>query len=55
LIIFCWFNDNSALRAFESDDDAYRTFERMIGRGNPPDDWDRLLALSAVSSRERKG
>lgn len=55
VIIFCWFNDDSTLRASESDDDAYRTFERMIGRVNPPDDWDRLLALSAVSSRERKG
>lgn len=49
VIVFCWFNDEETKRAYESDDDAYRTFLRMVARGNPPDDWDQLLALSATS------
>ena len=49
VIIFCWVNDDDTKRAYESDDDAYRTFRRMIGKGNPPDDWDQLVALSRTS------
>lgn len=51
VIIFCWFNDEETKRSFESDDDAYRTFLRMIARGNPPDTWDQLLAMSTTSAQ----
>ncbi len=49
IIVFCWFNDDDSKRAYESDDDAYRTFQRMIARGNPPNDWDELVARSTPS------
>ena len=31
-------------RAYESSDDAYRVFRKMLENGNPPDDWSQLLA-----------
>ena len=39
-----WVNDEDTKRAYESGDDAYRVFRKMIESGNPPDDWLRLLA-----------
>ncbi|WP_415208870.1 type II toxin-antitoxin system YhaV family toxin [Rudaea sp.] len=31
-------------RAYESNDDAYRVFRKMLDSGHPPNDWNRLLA-----------
>lgn len=45
-ILYAWVNDESSLRAYESDDDAYRVFRRMLENGHPPDDWDALLTES---------
>jgi toxin YhaV len=36
-------NDENTLRAYESGDDAYRVFRKMLNKGQPPDDWDTLL------------
>lgn len=36
-------NDEDTKRAYESSDDAYRVFRKMLGSGHPPDDWDQLL------------
>ena len=33
-------------RAFESGDDAYRVFRKMLESGHPPDDWEQLLCES---------
>lgn len=44
VIVYAWANDAHSLRAYESDDDAYRVFPRMLGSGHPPDGWDALLA-----------
>lgn len=44
LIVYAWVNDEDTKRAYESADDAYRIFRKMLGSGHPPDDWDRLLA-----------
>lgn len=38
IIVFAW------VRAYESSDDAYRVFRKMLERGHPPDDWNQLLA-----------
>lgn len=43
IIVYAWVNDEATKRAYESSDDAYRTFTRMLDRGNPPDDWDQLV------------
>lgn len=44
VIVFAWVNDEDTKRAYESSDDAYRVFRKMLESGHPPDDWSRLLA-----------
>lgn len=46
IIVFAWVNDTDTKRAYESSDDAYRVFRKMLNGGNPPDDWARLLAAA---------
>ena len=48
VIVFAWVNDEQTKRAFESSDDAYRVFRKMLESGHPPDDWDQLLSESEV-------
>jgi len=48
VIVFAWVNDDQTKRAFESSDDAYRVFLKMLESGHPPDDWDQLLRESEV-------
>lgn len=43
IIVLAWVNDDNCKRAYESSDDAYKVFRRMLGTGHPPDDWDALL------------
>jgi toxin YhaV len=43
ILVYAWVNDEHTKRAYESDDDAYRVFQKMLARGQPPDDWDALL------------
>ena len=43
VIVFAWVNDEDTKRTYESGDDAYRVFCKMLESGHPPDDWDRLL------------
>jgi toxin YhaV len=47
-ILYAWVNDEDTLRTYGSKTDAYRTFEKMLNAGNPPDSWD---ALSAAASK----
>lgn len=47
IIVLAWVNDDSTLRGYESDSDAYRTFRKMLDEGNPPTSWDELVARSA--------
>lgn len=43
VIVLAWVNDEDTQRAYESGDDAYRVFGKMLASGHPPDDWDQLL------------
>ena len=43
VLVLAWVNDDDTKRAYESGDDAYRVFRRMLASGHPPDDWDQLL------------
>ena len=43
VIVFVWINDEDTKRAYESSDDAYRVFRKMLGSGHPPDDWNQLV------------
>lgn len=44
IIVLAWVNDEDTRRAYESSDDAYRVFRKMLDSGHPPGDWDELLA-----------
>lgn len=44
VIVFAWVNDEDTKRAYESNDDAYRVFRKMLESGYPPSDWNQLLA-----------
>ncbi len=50
VIVFAWVNDEDTKRAYESADDAYRVFRRMLDSGHPPSDWDQLLAEARAES-----
>ena len=43
VIVLAWVNDDDTKRAYESSDDAYRVFRKMLASGHPPDDRDQLL------------
>ncbi|APW42747.1 type II toxin-antitoxin system YhaV family toxin [Rhodoferax saidenbachensis] len=43
IIVLAWVNDEDTKRAYESSDDAYRVFRKMLESGHPPDDWDVLV------------
>lgn len=46
IIVVAWVNDPSTKRSYGSKTDAYEVFKKMLASGNPPDDWDDLLAES---------
>ena len=47
VIVFTWVNDVDTKRAYESSNDAYRVFRKMLESGHPPDDWSKLLTESS--------
>ena len=50
VIVLVWVNDEDTKRAYESSDDAYRVFRKMLESGHPPDDWAQLLAQAQLQS-----
>ena len=48
VIVLAWVNDEDTKRAYESSEDAYRVFRKMLASGHPPDDWEQLLAQARV-------
>ena len=51
VIVLAWVNDETTRRAYESRDDAYLVFGKMLERGRPPSDWDQLLAEARPLTR----
>jgi toxin YhaV len=43
IIVYAWVNDSKTLRSYGAATDAYAVFSSMLGRGNPPDNWNDLL------------
>ncbi len=43
ILVYAWVNDEKTKRAYGSKTDAYRTFEKMLATGSPPDSWESLL------------
>ena len=54
IIVLAWVNDDSTLRAYESANDAYAVFRKMLDRGNPPDTWKELLAAASSAGAKRR-
>jgi toxin YhaV len=54
IIVLAWVNDDSTLRAYESANDAYAVFRKMLKRGNPPDTWKELLAAAPGEPAKRR-
>ncbi len=50
IIVFAWVNDEQTLRNAGGKSDPYAVFQKMLGRGNPPDGWYQLLPSSTVKS-----
>jgi len=44
IIVYAWVNDEGTKRAYERPDDAYRVFRKMLEVGQPPENWETLLA-----------
>jgi toxin YhaV len=54
IIVLAWVNDDSTLRAYESANDAYAVFRKMLDRGNPPDAWNDLVAAASSGESKRR-
>lgn len=52
IIVYAWVNDEDTKRAYDSGDDAYRVFRRLLETGHPPGDWSVLL-VEAKNESER--
>jgi toxin YhaV len=55
VIVLAWVNDEDTKRAYDSGDDAYRVFRKMLASGQPPDDWDQLLKEAQPAGRLLSG
>ncbi|WP_348756064.1 type II toxin-antitoxin system YhaV family toxin [uncultured Aquincola sp.] len=49
VIVYAWVNDEQTLRSTGSKTDPYAVFEKMLGRGTPPDDWASLVRASSLT------
>ena len=54
IIVLAWVNDDSTLRAYESANDAYVVFRKMLKRGNPPDTWKELMAAASSDTAKSR-
>ncbi len=51
VIIYAWVNDETTLRKAGAKTDPYATFEKRLGRGDPPGDWAALRASVPIEPR----
>ncbi len=47
IIVYAWVNDSNSKRAYESKNDAYLIFQKMLKQNRPPSDWEDLIKVSA--------
>jgi len=53
IIVYAWVNDEQTLCSSGSQSDPYTVFEKMHGRGHPPDDWKSLVQASKQDWNEQ--
>ena len=53
IIVYAWVNDEKTKRAYESKNDAYKVFAKMLASGNPPDSWDALLKMASALTSDK--
>jgi toxin YhaV len=46
IIVYAWVNDEDTKRAYESKNDAYAAFKKMLKNKRPPSNWADLLSES---------
>ncbi len=51
IIVYAWVNDQSTKRAYNSKQDAYAVFKKMLNKGCPPDNWDILLREAKIEAK----
>lgn len=51
VIVLAWVNDEDTKRAYESGDDAYWVFRKMLESGHPPGSWDLLVAEAQAADK----
>ncbi|MBM3337294.1 MAG: type II toxin-antitoxin system YhaV family toxin [Betaproteobacteria bacterium] len=49
MIVYAWVNDDNTKRAYESNDDAYSVFRKMLESGHPPGNWNQLLRQAELA------
>lgn len=54
IIVYAWVNDEQTKRAYDSHQDAYRVFKKMLETGCPPDDWDSLFYTAKAQAKQLK-
>jgi toxin YhaV len=54
VVVYAWVNDRDTLRKAGAATDPYAVFARMLAAGNPPDDWQGLLAAERDPAAERR-
>ncbi len=55
IIVLAWVNDETTKRAYGDKNDAYEVFSKMLKSGNPPDDWEKLLAVARQATEKEEG
>ena len=54
IIVLAWVNDDSTLRAYGSATGAYAVFRKLLKQGNPPDDWNALMATAKADATKKR-
>lgn len=52
IIVYGWVNDEDTKRAYDSQVDAYRVFQKRLAAGDPPTDWSDLIQRAATVDRK---
>lgn len=47
IIVYAWVNEEKTLRTTGGKNDPYAVFQKMLSRGNPPGDWNKLQIESS--------